>query len=451
MPAIRRVGTSPDLRVLFGMGTLTGLTDGQLLERFATHGDEAGESAFAALMDRHGPMVLRVCGGLLRDPNDAEDAFQATFLVLARKARSLRVRDTLGPWLYGVAHRVATRALSDRARRHRHECGAAALAATAIDPAGVDDLAPMLHEEIGRLPELFRAPIVLCYLEGLTHDQAAHRLGWPVGTVRSRLARGRDRLRRRLDERQVAHAIAPLLAASASAGQAGATIRPSLAVATARAAGRLTMGMAAAGTGPAVISLTKGVLRTMMLKTLFRIAATVAATALLATGAGAVAYQAAGPAQKTTTALGTSPPPAARPAAPPKSEAETIAETFLKAGSDLFDAKNAAALAATYTEDAEILLVGRKDGQHDEGTKRGRAEIEPFYRDLFADAGAIDSENTVEFARLISPDVLVVHGRFRPDTGKPEWPFVQMRVKQGDRWLISKLWLFLTPGRPGDQ
>jgi RNA polymerase sigma factor (sigma-70 family) len=392
-------------------------------------------------------MVLRVCGGLLRDPNDAEDAFQATFLVLARKARSLRVGDTIGPWLYGVAHRVATRALSDRARRHRHERAAAGRAAAAIEPDGPDDLGRVLHEEIGRLPAPFRAPIVLCYLEGLTHDQAAHQLGWPVGTVRSRLARGRDRLRRRLDEREAAPAIAPLLAASASAGRAGEAIRPSLAVATVRAAARMTTGMAAAGTVPAVVSLTEGVLRTMMLKTLFRIAATAAAAALLATGA--VAYQASGPGQTTT--AGTKPPPATRPAVPPKSEAETIAETFLKAGSDLFDAKNAAALAATYTEDGEILLVGKKDGQHDEGAKRGRAEIERFYSDIFAGDGAIDSENTVEFARLISPDILVVHGRFRPDTGKPEWPFVQMRVKQGDRWLMSKLWLFLTPGRQGDE
>jgi RNA polymerase sigma factor (sigma-70 family) len=447
MPRIRNVGASPDLRVLFGMGTLAGLTDGQLLERFATHRDEAGEIAFASLLDRHGPMVLRVCGGLLRDPNDAEDAFQATFLVLARKARSLWVRDTIGPWLHGVAYRIATRALSDRARRRRHERKAAGLAATAIGPAEADDLAPVLHAEIGRLPEPFRAAIVLCYLEGLTHDQAAHRLGWPVGTVRSRLARGRDRLRSRLDELGVAPAVAPLM--PASAGRAGATIRPSLAVATVRAAIRTTTttGMAAAGTGPAVVALTKGVLRTMMLKTMLKVAATVVAVGLLATGAGAVAYQASESGQGSTTASGSGSPRAARPAAPPKSEAETIAEKSLKAGSDFFDAKDAAALAATYTEDGEILLVGKKDEQINEDVKRGRADIEQFYRDIFRDKGAIDSENTVELARLIAPDLLVVHGRFRPDIGEDELPFVQMRVKQGDRWLLSKLWLFLSPGK----
>ncbi len=121
MPMIRNAGASPDFRALFGMGTLAGLTDGQLLERFAARRDEAGELAFAALLDRHGPMVLGVCGSLLGDPYDAEDAFQATFLVLARKARTLWVRDTIGPWLHAVAHRIATRALSDRARRRRHE------------------------------------------------------------------------------------------------------------------------------------------------------------------------------------------------------------------------------------------------------------------------------------------------------------------------------------------
>jgi RNA polymerase sigma factor (sigma-70 family) len=449
MPLIRNAGAAPDFRVLFGMGTLAGLTDGQLLERFATHRDDAGELAFAALLDRHGPMVLGVCGALLGDPNDAEDALQATFLVLARKARSLWVRDTIGPWLHAVAHRIASHALSDRARRRRHERAAAGRTATttAIGPAEPDEIGPVLHDEIGRLPESFRAPIVLCYLEGLTHDQAAHRLGWPVGTVRSRLSRGRDRLRDRLERRGVAPAVALAPAAIAAAGRAGAAIRPSLAVTTTRAAARITTGMATTGTGPAAIALTKGVLRMMLLKTMLKVAATVVATGLLATGAVAVAYQTSGPGQETTTAPEAKARAIARPAAPAKSEAETIAEKFLKAGSDLFDAKDAAGLAATYTEQGEVLLVSKKDGEIKEDVKSGRAEIEQLYRDIFKDQGALDSENTVEFARLISPDLLVVHGRFRPDVGKPEWPFVQMRVKQGDRWLMSKLWLFLSPGR----
>ncbi len=131
----------------------------------------------------------------------------------------------------------------------------------------------------------------------------------------------------------------------------------------------------------------------------------------------------------------------------PPSEAEQIANRLLKAGSDLFDAKNASALAATYTGDGQVHVFSRsEDQQYKEDVKRGRADIEQFYRDLFRDSGPIDSENTVEVARLIAPDLLVIHGRFRLNTGQSEFPFVQMRVKQGPEWLIKELWLFLSPG-----
>src|SRR5439155_972518 len=115
-----RGGILPDLRTLFDAGTVTGLTDGELLERFIARGEMA-EPAFAALVDRHGPMVLRVCRQVLRDGHDAEDAFQATFLILARKAGSVRRRDALGPYLHGVALRVAACARSATVRRRLHE------------------------------------------------------------------------------------------------------------------------------------------------------------------------------------------------------------------------------------------------------------------------------------------------------------------------------------------
>ena len=125
--AIRPDGTiRRQLKTLFNLGTIGELTDGQLLERFATRGGEAAELAFAALVERHGPMVLRVCRNALRDSNDVQDAFQATFLVLVQKARSLWVRDSLGPWLHRVAHRVATRARYSGMRRQQHERQAAA-------------------------------------------------------------------------------------------------------------------------------------------------------------------------------------------------------------------------------------------------------------------------------------------------------------------------------------
>ena len=140
-------------------------------------------------------------------------------------------------------------------------------------------------------------------------------------------------------------------------------------------------------------------------------------------------------------------PPAERFPAAPQSEAEQIASRVLKAGSDLFDAKNAGALAATYTDDGMVHLISKsEDQQYKDDIKRGRADIEQFYRDLFREAGPIDSENTIEFARLIAPDLLVIHGRFRPNIGQSEIPFVQMRVKQGPEWLIKKLWIFLSPG-----
>jgi RNA polymerase sigma factor (sigma-70 family) len=201
------------LERLFHHGTAVGLTEGELLERFVRGHDEA---AFEALVARHGPMVLGICRRFLGDPNDVDDAFQATFLVLVRKAGTLRRRDLLGNWLYGVAHRVAIRSRGLAARRlarvpHGQETidrletdGAEAVAVD--DPSAERDAEPnlWLHQEIRRLPEKYRAPVVLCYLEGLTHEEAAARLGWPIGTVKGRLARARALLRRRLTRRGVA-------------------------------------------------------------------------------------------------------------------------------------------------------------------------------------------------------------------------------------------------------
>jgi HlyD family secretion protein len=182
---------------LFNVGTCQELTDGQLLERFATDRDLAAEQAFAILLERHGPMVLRVCRGVLDDPHDAQDAFQATFLVLVRKARALWVRDSLGPWLHQVAYRTASCARSAIARRRRHE-RRAAKKEEVVHAEPALELERLLHHEIDRLPERYRAPVVLCDLEGRSHEQAARHLGWPVGTVKSRLSRGRERLRNRL-------------------------------------------------------------------------------------------------------------------------------------------------------------------------------------------------------------------------------------------------------------
>ena len=193
---------------LFDGGSAAGLSDRQLIERFHHRRDDAAEAAFAALVARHGPMVLGVCRQLLGDHHLAEDAFQATFLVLARKARSLRDPDRLGTWLYGVALRTARKARARLARQRIHEQGdvmdalteSAEPTAPPADQASLDrDQAEALHGEIDRLPDTFRSPIVLCYFEGLTLDEAARQLRCPAGTLRSRLARAREKLRRALD------------------------------------------------------------------------------------------------------------------------------------------------------------------------------------------------------------------------------------------------------------
>ncbi|MGP0066131.1 MAG: sigma-70 family RNA polymerase sigma factor [Isosphaeraceae bacterium] len=231
-----------DLQTIFNSGTLAGLSDGQLLERIASRrgmGEEGNlevESAFALLIERHGPMVLRVCRSVLRDPHEADDAFQATFLILLRRAASIRKRDSVGPWLHGVAHRVAAGARSAEARRRSHERRWFERRQEAMPPRGVDphefDLSSTIHAELDRLPERYRAPIVLCDLEERSLDEAARQLGWPLGTVKSRLNRGRQRLRDRLVRRGVAPATAGLvLSGSGLIQPAEAAVAVSLALA----------------------------------------------------------------------------------------------------------------------------------------------------------------------------------------------------------------------------
>src|SRR5262249_22740610 len=147
-------------------------------------------AAFAALVRRHGPTVLGVCRRVLHNAHDAEDAFQATFLVLVRKGRSIAKREALSSWLYGVAYRVALKAQADLVRRRQHERQAAGRFDEASQPETTgDDLRPILDEEVNRLPDKYRRPIVLCYFEGKTYQEAARLLGWPAGTTSVRLAR----------------------------------------------------------------------------------------------------------------------------------------------------------------------------------------------------------------------------------------------------------------------
>lgn len=219
MLAANRSGALGTIRVLFDEGTYTGLSDARLLERFVG-GDE---SAFAALVDRHGPMVQNVGESVLKDPNSAADAFQATFVLLFRKAGSIRGGDALGAWLHRVAYRTALQVRTAAARRRQVE-ETAGLART-IEAQAHDDRNAALHEEIERLPERFRQPVVLCYLEGMTRDQAANRLRCTEGTIRGRLAKGRELLRARLQRRGIALAFPGLLRAGLSQGLITTTVR----------------------------------------------------------------------------------------------------------------------------------------------------------------------------------------------------------------------------------
>jgi RNA polymerase sigma factor (sigma-70 family) len=182
-----------------GKGKESSVSDDVLLERFLVHQDEA---AFATVVDRHGPMVLAVCRSRLNDPWDVEDAFQATFLKLVRSAKSIRRPDLLGHWLYRVAHHCALRTGQNSAR-HRLRGDLVAEVAT-VEPDGdlsLREIRQALFEEINQLGETYRAPVVLCYLEGMSHEEAARRLSWPLGTVKGRLSRARERLRERLTRR----------------------------------------------------------------------------------------------------------------------------------------------------------------------------------------------------------------------------------------------------------
>ncbi len=208
------------LNILATIGVVGDQTDGRLVQRFLTAHDESRRALFTALVERHGPMVLRVCRQVLGDSHDADDAFQATFLILARKAGSVRKADSLASWLHGVALRVAARARADAIRRQVHERRVGPM----NEAAPTREEWPELHEEIARLPERYREPVVLCYLEGLSTEAAAMRIGCPKGTVLSRLSRARERLRGRLVRRGVASSA--VLTAAGSISEAATVALP---------------------------------------------------------------------------------------------------------------------------------------------------------------------------------------------------------------------------------
>jgi RNA polymerase sigma factor (sigma-70 family) len=318
MATVPLQGTLRYLKGLVAAEQAQALDDRALLEDFLA---ERSEVAFAALVRRHGPMVLGLCRRLLRNEHDAEDVFQATFLVLACKAAALRRPESLGSWLFGVACRLARKARTCAGRRLRHERRASPrLAADPFDDLAGREAQALLDRELERLPEKYRAPVVLCGLEGLARDEAAHRLGLPLPTLKSRLEEARARLRARLGSQGLA--LSAALAALVAGAPASAAVPALLLRTTVQAAVAVTAEGAAAAVPATVAALAQAGLRPWLLPRL-----TAVAVILLALGAGGglAVYRA------TATAAADAPGPVAQPVAraapapqPPAKEPPTV-------------------------------------------------------------------------------------------------------------------------------
>jgi RNA polymerase sigma factor (sigma-70 family) len=277
---------SRGLRKLAAASSGIALTDAQLLESFLAHGDNA---AFETLVARYGPMVLGLCRRVLRHSHDSEDAFQATFLVLVRKAGALKRRESVGNWLYGVAYRTAMQARTRKKRREFKEGEIQSLAQveSPVDAASRPEMQALLDQELSKLPDIYREPVVLCDLLGKSKRQAAKELGCPEGTVSSRLARGRDMLRKRLARHSTDFAVGTgALAVTQNTAQA---VPAALATATIKAAESIAAGQASAVLAPGVAALTDGVLKSMLLRKLF-VMAGIFVVLFAATATGLVAY-----------------------------------------------------------------------------------------------------------------------------------------------------------------
>jgi RNA polymerase sigma factor (sigma-70 family) len=334
-----------------------GLTDGQLLGRFLATRDEA---CFAALVRRHGPMVLGVCRRVLGDFHEAEDAFQATFLVLARRASSVLKRESLSCWLHGVAYHTALRAGAALGRKRSRERPMNHLPHPAVGPPEPRDWLPLLDRELSLLPEKYGAAIVACDLEGRTRKEAAGLLGVSEGTLSSRLARGRTLLARRLTRCGVALSGGALAVALSQEG-APAAMAAGLVSSTARAAALVAAGQLAAVSTTAVL-LMQGVTKMMLLKKLRLVAGAVVVLAAL--GAVGISYQ-----------LGGSGAAKAAPPDKPRNELEA-----LRRENELLKLNLEVVLEKVRAQEAELRELRPRDSglpRRDSGLPRGSGSMTP--------------------------------------------------------------------------
>jgi RNA polymerase sigma factor (sigma-70 family) len=427
----------PDLGRIFRGEAVSGLSEWQLLERYLQGRDE---TAFEALVTRHGPMVLGVCRRMLEDQGDVEDAFQATFLVLVRRAGQLGPRDAIGPWLYGVAVRVSLRARSRAARRRRYEPIALELPAVAPRDAFSDpDLGEVLDQELSRLPSKYRFPMVLCYLGGRTHEEAAQHLNWPVGTVKGRLARARDLLRSRLTRRGLAPTAVVIAALRAPDVQA-ALPRP-LVEHTVRTSLKLAAGHSTAQVVTASItSLVEGVLTAMILNQLKWAGLAALVSGLALTGAAVVAQKDA-------------PPPARQLPASPKplaGSADIKAETARESSAApvaATPAKENPPAARSSDPQQQLVQASRAAYQATwDAFRNGNASSEQVYgaSRLWMDAGKLSASGPVAKVAAINEhlermrDLLrVVGDRAHSPSKTSEGARIQAYVAEAVLWLAQ--------------
>jgi RNA polymerase sigma factor (sigma-70 family) len=378
------------IRSLAAARTTRELRDRELLERFVAGRDE---TAFAGIVERHGPLVLGVCQRILRDAHHSEDACQATFLVLARKAGAIRKRDSLGSWLHGVARRVASRLRADIQRRAARDVNADEVPRpdTTAEITWREGLA-VLDEELSRLPATYRAALILCYLEARTHEEAARELGYSLGAFRGRLERARQSLRDRLIRRGVGLSTAALGTVLVST-QAAAALPSFLAVKTVKAACQLLAGQALWRVVPAhIATLTEGVVTTMYVSRMIVVGSLLLAASVLVAGAGAL--RGGAQSEKETAPANASAAvapvqPADEKASERESPARSTARPFLE------QALQAAADVKDPAENARILVLVAKA----QAATGDRAAARHNLQRAFELGNALPNENIEDFYR----------------------------------------------------